>query len=142
MLIGQLALIAAALFAGAALFVSIAEHPARIAAGDEAGLAQWKPSYARAKYLQSGLALISGALAFYLWWRSLNQLWLIGSLLLLASWPWTLIVMMKVNRPLAAGEAGKDSRALMARWGRLHAVRTLLGLSSVLAMLAALNLRL
>jgi hypothetical protein len=141
MLIGQLALIVAALFAGAALFVSIAENPARLAAG-ESGVAQWKPSYDRAKFLQGALALIGGALAFYLWWRSLNQLWLIGSLLLLANWPWTLLAMMKLNRRLEAAEPGAESRDLLERWGRLHAVRTLLGLASAAAMLAALNWRL
>ena len=142
MLIGQIALLIAALFAGVALFVSVAENPARIAAGEAAGLAQWKPSYGRAKLLQGGLALIGGALAFYLWWRSLNQLWLAGSLLLLAVWPWTLLVMMKLNRRLEAAEPGAETGALLARWGRLHAVRTLLGLGSALAMLAALNWRL
>ena len=142
MLIGQIALLTAALFAGAALYVSIAEHPARLAAGEAAGLAQWKPSYERAKFLQGALALIGGALAFYLWWRSLNQLWLIGSLLLLANWPFTLFAIMKLNRRLEAAEPGAESRDLLARWGRLHLVRTLLGLASALAMLAALNWRL
>ena len=139
MLIGEIALLVASLFAGAALFVSVAENPARIAAGAAAGLAQWKPSYERAKFLQGALALIGGAIAFYLWWRSLNQLWLIGSLLLLANWPYTLIVMMKLNRRIEAAGDGGD---LLVRWGRLHAVRTLLGLGSALVMLAALNWRL
>jgi hypothetical protein len=142
MLIGQLALLAAALFAGAALHVSIAEHPARLAAGEAAGLAQWKPSYERAKMLQGALALIGGGLAFYLWWRSLNQLWLIGSLLLLANWPYSLLMVAKVNRRLESAEPGPEARALLARWGRLHAVRTILGLASALVMIAALNWRL
>jgi hypothetical protein len=140
MLIGQLALIAAALFAGAALYVSIVEHPARLLAGDEAALAQWKPSYRRARIMQAGLALVGGALAFWVWWHSLNQLWLIGALLLLANWPFTLLVIMKVNRSLEAiqpGAAGPETRALLERWGRLHAVRTLLGLAALLVMLAA-----
>ena len=141
MLVGQLALLAAALFAGAALYISVAEHPARLATGEAAALAQWKPSYEKAKLLQGALALIGGVLAFYLWWRSLNQLWLIGSLLLLANWPYTMIVVMKVNRRLEAAEAGAESRTLLERWGRLHAVRTLLGLASALVMLAALNWR-
>ncbi|HEY5724303.1 MAG TPA: DUF1772 domain-containing protein [Allosphingosinicella sp.] len=139
---GQIALLIAALFAGAALYVSIAEHPARIAAGEAAGLAQWKPSYRRAKLLQGGLALIGGAIAFALWWRSLNQLWLIGALLLLANWPWTLLAMRNLNRRLETAEPGPESGELLARWGRLHAVRTLLGLASAIAMLAALNWRL
>jgi hypothetical protein len=142
MLIGQIALLIAALFAGGALYVSVAEHPARLEAGPEAGLAQWKASYRRAKFLQGCLALIGGVIAFCVWWRSLNQLWLIGSLLLLANWPWTLLVMMKLNRRLDAAEPGAESHDLLARWGRLHAVRSLLGLASALAMLAALNFRL
>jgi hypothetical protein len=144
MLIGELALIAAALFAGAAIYVSVAEHPARRGAGDEAALVQWKSSYARAKIMQATLALVGGAFAFGLWWRSLNQLWLIGALLLLASWPYTLLVVMKVNRRLEAiapGEAGPESRALLARWGRLHAVRSALGAAAVVVMLCALHWR-
>jgi hypothetical protein len=142
MLIGQIALLIAALFAGAALFVSVAEHPARIEAGPEAGLAQWKPSYRRAKFLQGCLALIGGVIAFCIWWRSLNQLWLIGSLLLLANWPFTLLAVMKLNRRLESAEPGPETSELLTRWGRLHAIRTLLGLGAALAMLAALNWRL
>src|SRR5688572_5705486 len=145
MLIGQLALIAAALFAGAALYVSIAEHPARLRAGDEAALAQWQPSYARGKVMQGALALVGGALAFWVWWHSLNQLWLVGALLLLANWPFTMLVIMKVNRRLEGVEPGvadPEIRSLLERWGRLHTVRSALGTASVLAMLAALHWRL
>lgn len=144
MLIGQLALLAATLFAGAALYVSIAEHPARLEAGPAAGLAQWKPSYRRASFIQGCLALIGGIVAFCIWWQSLNQLWLIGSLLLLANWPYTMLVIMKVNRQLhaiAPDRAGAETQALLVRWGRLHLVRTLLGLASALAMMAALYWR-
>jgi hypothetical protein len=142
MIFGQLALLAATLFAGAALYVSIVEHPARREAGSEAGLAQWKQSYRRAKFLQGCLALIGGIIAFCVWWRSLNQLWLIGSLLLLANWPFTLLVMKKLNRQLGGAAPGPETDELLARWGRLHLVRTLLGLGAALAMLAALNWRL
>jgi len=144
MLTAHLALIAAALFAGAALYVSIAEHPARLALDDAAALAQWRPSYARGKIMQASLALIGGGLAFYLWWTSLNSLWLAGALLLLASWPLTLFVVMPVNRKLeAAGPeaAGGDARALLVRWGRLHAVRSVLGAAATLAMLGAIYWR-
>ena len=142
MLLGQLALLLASLFAGAALYVSIAEHPGRLAAGDEAALAQWRPSRRRARILQGALALAGGALAFLLWWRSLNHLWLIGSLLLLANRPFTLLAVAKVDRRLESAEAAGETRALLERWGRLQAVRTLLGLASALVMLAALNWRL
>jgi hypothetical protein len=142
LLAGQLALIAAAFFAGAALYVSIAEHPARMALDDAAALRQWKPSYARGKVMQAGLALVGGALALWVWWHSLNQLWLLAGLLLLANWPVTLLVILPVNRKLEAmAEADSETRSLLDRWGRLHAVRAALGIAATAAMLAALYWR-
>jgi len=47
MLAGQLALIAAGLFTGAALYVSACEQPARLHLEDDALLTQWKPAYKR-----------------------------------------------------------------------------------------------
>jgi hypothetical protein len=140
-LIGPLALLAAAAFAGAALYVSTVEHPARMRLDDEAALAQWKPSYARGKVMQAGLALIGSLLAFWAWWESRDWLWLAGGIALLASWPFTLLVILKVNHRLEAvppGGAGPESRALLVRWARLHAVRTLLGAVAALLMLVAL----
>lgn len=139
-LIGPLAFLAAALFAGAALYVSVAEHPARMRIGDEAALAQWKPSYARGKAMQGALALIGSLLAFWAWWESRDWLWLAGGIVLLANWPYTLFVIMKVNRQLEAvppGEAGPETRALLARWGRLHAMRSLLGGAAALLLFCA-----
>jgi hypothetical protein len=142
-LIGLLALLAAALFAGAALYVSVAEHPARMTLDDTAALAQWNPSYALGKAMQCGLALLVSLLAFWSWWESRDGLWLAGGIALLANWPFTLAAIMPVNHKLEAiapGGAGPDSRALLARWARLHAVRTLLGCLAALLMLLAIAL--
>src|SRR5687768_6670965 len=106
MLVSHIALICAALFAGAALYILVAEHPARLALDDQAALRQWKPSYARGKVMQAMLALAGGVLALGIWWHSLNQLWLIGGLLLLANWPFTLLAIMPVNRRLEAAATG------------------------------------
>jgi hypothetical protein len=138
--LAQLALVVAALFAGAAIYVSIAEHPARLALDDEAALAQWKSSYARGRLMQAALALAGALLASWVWWHSLNLLWLIGALLLLANWPFTLLVILPVNRRLEAipvGAAGAEARELLERWGRLHVIRADLGGTAALVMLIA-----
>jgi hypothetical protein len=142
--LAQLALVLAALFAGAAIYVSVAEHPARMTLDDEAALAQWKFSYGRGRLMQAALALAGGLLGLWVWWHSLNLLWLIGGLLLLANWPFTLLAIMPVNRGLEAipaGAAGPEARALLERWGRLHVIRADLGGTAACVMLIALYWR-
>lgn len=129
-----LALIAASLFAGAALYVSLAEHPARLRLDDRAALAQWRASYARAAPLQAGLALLSLLLGFWAWWRIGGDWLLAAPLLIGAAIPLTLVAIMPLNNRLkAADAAGADGRALLVRWGKLHGLRTILGLGSVAA---------
>ena len=143
MLTALIALSIAAAFTGAAIYVAVAEQPARLALDDGAALAQWKPSYTRGKYMQASLALAGSLIAFWAWWRSGNGLWLAGGLLLLAGWPVTLILIMPVNRRLeAADAAGPDTRVLLVRWGRLHLIRAALGAAAFFVMLAGFVCRL
>jgi hypothetical protein len=128
--LGQLAFLSAAAFAGAALYVNIAEQPARLALDDKSLLAQWKPSYAHGKFMQAGLAMISGVLGLYVAWQTGDWRWIVGAFLILANWPFTLLGIARTNKKLnaiAANDAGPASRALVEKWGRLHAVRTVLG---------------
>jgi hypothetical protein len=70
MLTGQLALIAAALFTGAAVYVSLCEQPARLQLDDRALLTEWKPSYKHGAAMQAPLALIGAVLGFAAWWQT------------------------------------------------------------------------
>lgn len=138
---GQLALISAALFTGAAFYINWAEQPARLRLDDQALLAQWKPSYHRGFAMQASLAILGFILAAMTWMHGDHWLWLAGGLVLAANWPYTLLVIMPVNRELEAiapQDAGPRSRTFIARWGALHAGRTALGaLATVLMGIAS-----
>ena len=140
MIWGALALVAAGLFAGAAVYVSAVEHPARRNLGPGEALTQWKPAYSRGAIMQASLALLGAALGLAAWWQTGDWLWLVGAVLLAANWPYTFIGIMPTNHSLMAtdpGTAGPESHALLERWARLHHVRTALGCAATLAFLVA-----
>jgi hypothetical protein len=140
MLAGQLALIAAAVFAGAALYVNIAEQPARLRLDDRALLQEWQPSYKRGFAMQAPLAIVGCLLGALAWWQTDIWLWLLGAALMIANWPYTLLGIMPVNNRLMATDpaaAGSDTRELIEIWARLHAVRTALGFAAALVFLWA-----
>jgi hypothetical protein len=140
MLVEQLALIAAAIFFGAALYIIVAEQPARLSLDDENLLRQWKPAYKRGFAMQAPLALIGGVLGAWAWGQTGQWPWLLGAALMVANWPYTLMKIMPVNERLLAidpSQAGPESRRLIESWARLHAVRAALGFAATLTFLWA-----
>jgi Domain of unknown function (DUF1772) len=131
MLVGHLALIAASLFTGAAFYVNIAEQPGRLGLDDQSLLSEWKSSYKRGFAMQAPLAIAGCLFGLIAWWQTKELGFLIGAIAMIANWPWTLVGIMPTNNALMATEvaaAGPQSRALVVRWGTLHAVRTVLGI--------------
>ena len=134
--IAWIALVATGLFAGAALYVALVEHPARLDAGADAALAQWRHSYKRAKRVQAALAVIGAAAALIDGiFDSGDRLSILAALLLAAVVPFTMLVIYPTNRKLEEPHrlaSDPETLTLLQAWGRLHWVRVLLGLAAFL----------
>ena len=138
---GLLAVLCAGIFAGAALYVTLVEHPARIEGGTAFALAQFGPSYRRAAVMQASLAVVGCAAALLAWLAGAGGAFLVG-LLLGAVVPFTLLVIYPVNARLldpALAATPAEADGLLVRWARLHAVRSGLSLLAFLLELVHLG---
>jgi hypothetical protein len=119
------------LFTGAAIYINLVEHPARMECGTELAITEWAPSYKRAVGMQVPLAFVSTVAAVVTWGITGEALWLGGALLIFAVIPFTLIVIMPTNKILLDPGIDKISpttHALLEKWGKLHGVRSILSL--------------
>jgi Domain of unknown function (DUF1772) len=141
-MVRELALATAAVFTGAAIYINLAEQPARLSLDDKALLAEWKQSYARGFAMQASLALASALFGLLAFWLTHDWRWMGGALLIFANWPYTLLVILPVNKRLEAmapESADAAPRALVETWGKLHTGRSALGLAATLVYAWALD---
>lgn len=130
-LLKVIVLLSSGLFAGAALYITAVQHPARISQGALIALQEFRPNYKRAAPLQASLAVICFLCSVAVWWLTGRWAWLAGGALVGAVVPFTLAFVKSTNRLLLdATSQPKDEKAfrLLAKWARLHAVRTCLSL--------------
>ena len=132
----------AALFAGAALYINVAEHPARMVLDTPHAALQWAPSYERATWMQAPLALLSLLAGTAASLMGGGAGWLGAALLIGAVVPFTFDVVQPTNHALLAPDrdlASDETRVLLERWARLHAVRTALSLAATAVYLVLLS---
>ena len=141
MAVELIALLCTGLFAGAAVYITLVEHPARLECGPVVALAEFRPSYRRAAVMQASLAAIGSLAAVGAWALGRGVPALVAGLLLGAAIPFTLLVVLPTNKRLldpALDPRSTEAASLLAHWGQLHAVRSVA--SAVAFVLLALDL--
>jgi hypothetical protein len=130
------------LFTGAAVYLSLVEHPARMECGVELAATEFAPSYRRATIMQATLAAVGLVSSIAAWFAGATFWWVVAGVLLGSVIPFTLIVILPTNKLLLS--PGLDRRSaqterLLARWGMLHGVRSVVsGLALLLFLYLAI----
>jgi hypothetical protein len=136
------AVLACGLFTGAAVYVGLVEHPARMECGGEIATAEFAPSYHRGTILQVTLAAVCLLSSIAAWLGGATLWWVVAGVLQVSVIPFTLIVILPTNKQLlnpALDRRSAQTGRLLARWGTLHAVRSVFsGLALLLFMYLAI----
>ena len=133
-----IATLSGALFTGAALYVSLVEHPARMSCGTKVAATEFVPSYKRGAVMQGSLAVVSFLTGVAAWRLGGDARWLAGAVLIGLAVPYTLVVVKLTNDRLldpARNPTSAETQRLLERWGKLHAVRSGLSLLATLVYL-------
>jgi len=136
-----IAVMSTAIFAGAAIYINVAEHPARMGCDTKTAVTVWAPSYQRAYFMQASLALLGFLSGVAVWYLGGGVLWLVAALFIGAVIPFTFIVIMPTNQKLLApgrDPGSAETRELLVTWGKLHAVRSVLSFISLVVYIALL----
>ncbi|MEO6029266.1 MAG: DUF1772 domain-containing protein [Candidatus Binatia bacterium] len=132
----------AGLFAGAAIYINLVEHPARVECGNALALHEFGPSYRRATRMQASLAVTGSLTALIAWLTGAATSFLVAGLVLGAVVPFTLVVLYPVNARLldpTLAPTSPEADELLARWASLHAVRSLASAFAFVLELGALT---
>jgi hypothetical protein len=136
------AVLACGLFAGAAVYVNLVEHPARVECGVELAATEFPPSYRRGTIMQVTLAVVCLLSSIAAWLAGATFWWVVAGTLQVSVIPFTLIVILPTNNQLlnpALDRRSAQAERLLARWGRLHAVRSVLsGMALLLCLYLAI----
>ena len=135
-----IALLTTGLFFGAALYINLVEHPARLEAGIDVALRQFPHSYRRAARLQASAAVVGSLAALTAWGLGDSAIWALSAALLFAVVPITLLLIFPTNKKLhdpALGPNDPAALALLTRWGLLHWLRTVLSFGAFVLQIAS-----
>ena len=133
-----------AIFAGAAIYINLVEHPARVECGTAVAVKQWRPSYRRATLMQASLALAAFLASLGAWLIDRALPVLVAGLCIGFVIPFTLLVIYPTNRQLEDPKLDVTSlstASLLARWNRLHAVRSGASIIALAILLVRLGVR-
>jgi hypothetical protein len=126
-----IAALSCTLFTGAAVYINLVEHPARMGLDTKTAATVWAPSYKRATVMQASLAILSFTAGVLTWLLSCGIGWLICAVVIGSVVPFTFAAIMPTNHRLLEPDrnlASDETRKLLEKWGKLHAVRSGLGL--------------
>jgi uncharacterized membrane protein len=135
MILLSIAIAASGLFAGAAIYISLVEHPARLSCGTQLAIREFEPSYKRAAILQASLAILGCAAGSVAGWQQSDAAITVAAVVFGLVVPFTLVVIAPINHHLldpGLDPTGPEAATLLRRWGRLHAVRTVLATAAFL----------
>ncbi len=115
--------------------MNVAEHPARLACGTEIAATVFGPSYKRAAGMQASLALVATLAGVMVGLGGGAGIWLVGAGLIFCVVPFTFLGIMPTNKLLLDPErdrTSEETQALLEKWGRLHAVRSVASLAAAI----------
>jgi hypothetical protein len=133
-----LATLATGLFAGAALYVNLVEHPARMSCGTDLAATEFVPSYRRATLMQAPLAIVAFVCAVAAWIIGAAITTLVAGILIGLVVPFTFLAILPTNKRLMSESLDRrapETRRLLDQWNLLHGVRTLLALAAFILFL-------